>query len=52
MIRRFYKHVTLGEQAGGWQVMLDARGVKTVGGARGGMAAAGRDNRSRQPAAA
>lgn len=33
MIRRFYKDVTLGEQAGGWQVMLDARGVKTVGGA-------------------
>jgi chaperone required for assembly of F1-ATPase len=32
MIRRFYKDVTLGEQAGGWQVMLDARGVKTVGG--------------------
>ena len=33
MIRRFYKDVTLGEQAGGWQVMLDARGVRTVGGA-------------------
>lgn len=33
MIRRFYKDVTLAEQAGGWQVMLDRRGVKTVGGA-------------------
>lgn len=34
MIRRFYKAVTLGAQpGGGWQVMLDARGVKTVGGA-------------------
>jgi chaperone required for assembly of F1-ATPase len=33
MIRRFYKDVTLAEHAGAWQVMLDARGVKTVGGA-------------------
>ncbi|WP_443112399.1 ATP12 family chaperone protein [Erythrobacter sp. BLCC-B19] len=33
MIRRFYKDVTLASQAGGFQVMLDARGVKTVGGA-------------------
>lgn len=33
MIRRFYKDVTLAEVAGGWQVMLDGRGVKTVGGA-------------------
>lgn len=38
MIRRFYKDVTLaqtagGEAPGGWQVMLDSRGVKTVGGA-------------------
>ncbi len=33
MIRRFYKAVTLGEVPGGFQVMLDARGVKTVGGA-------------------
>jgi chaperone required for assembly of F1-ATPase len=33
MIRRFYKDVTLGEVAGGCQVMLDGRGVKTVGGA-------------------
>jgi chaperone required for assembly of F1-ATPase len=33
MIRRFYKDVTLAEQAGGFQVLLDARGVKTVGGA-------------------
>lgn len=33
MIRRFYKEVTLAEMAGGFQVMLDNRGVKTVGGA-------------------
>lgn len=33
MIRRFYKDVTVAAVAGGWQVMLDARGVKTVGGA-------------------
>ncbi|MFN4019748.1 MAG: ATP12 family chaperone protein [Erythrobacter sp.] len=33
MIRRFYKDVTLGEAPGGFQVRLDARGVKTVGGA-------------------
>lgn len=33
MIRRFYKDVTLSGTAGGWQVMLDARGIKTVGGA-------------------
>ncbi len=33
MIRRFYKDVTLAETGGGFQVMLDARGVKTVGGA-------------------
>lgn len=32
MIRRFYKDVTLAQVPGGWQVMLDARGVKTVGG--------------------
>jgi len=32
MIRRFYKEVTLGEVPGGLQVLLDARGVKTVGG--------------------
>jgi chaperone required for assembly of F1-ATPase len=32
MIRRFYKDVTLGEQPGGFQVLLDGRGVKTVGG--------------------
>lgn len=33
MIRRFYKDVTLAAQdAGGWQVMLDNRGIKTVGG--------------------
>lgn len=38
MIRRFYKDVTLakvsgGDVPGGWQVLLDGRGVKTVGGA-------------------
>ena len=33
MIRRVYKDVTLAQQPGGSQVMLDARGVKTVGGA-------------------
>lgn len=33
MIRRFYKDVTLGEASGGFQVLLDGRGVKTVGGA-------------------
>jgi chaperone required for assembly of F1-ATPase len=48
MIRRFYKEVTLGEVRGvevrggelrereipgGWQVLLDGRGIKTVGGA-------------------
>jgi chaperone required for assembly of F1-ATPase len=33
MIRRFYKDVTLGAGPGGWQVLLDGRGVKTVGGA-------------------
>ncbi|HSF12317.1 MAG TPA: ATP12 family protein [Erythrobacter sp.] len=32
-MRRFYKDVTLGEQSGGFQVLLDGRGVKTVGGA-------------------
>ena len=33
MIRRFYKDVTLGQHpGGGWQVLLDGRGVKTVGG--------------------
>lgn len=38
MIRRFYKDVALAKVAGaeapgGWQVLLDGRGVKTVGGA-------------------
>ncbi len=33
MIRRFYTDVTLAELPGGWQVLLDGRGVKTVGGA-------------------
>ena len=33
MIRRFYQEVTLGEGPSGWQVLLDGRGVKTVGGA-------------------
>jgi len=34
MIRRFYKDVTTGTCPGGWQVLLDGRGIKTVGGAR------------------
>jgi chaperone required for assembly of F1-ATPase len=33
MIRRFYKDVTLAQVPGGWQVLLDGRGVKSVGGA-------------------
>lgn len=33
MIRRFYKDVALARQAGGFQVLLDGRGIKTVGGA-------------------
>ncbi|GIX19613.1 MAG: ATPase [Erythrobacter sp.] len=33
MIRRFYREVSLAAREGGWQVQLDARGVKTVGGA-------------------
>ena len=33
MIRRFYKDVTLGAGPDGFQVLLDGRGVKTVGGA-------------------
>jgi len=33
MIRRFYTDVTLGQGPDGWQVLLDGRGVKTVGGA-------------------
>ncbi len=33
MIRRFYKDVSVAEASGGWQVMLDARGLKTVRGA-------------------
>ncbi|MBA4766941.1 MAG: molecular chaperone [Porphyrobacter sp.] len=33
-MRRFYTDVTLAEVAGGFQVMLDTRGVRTVGGAR------------------
>ncbi|MFN3990563.1 MAG: ATP12 family chaperone protein [Erythrobacter sp.] len=32
MIRRFYKEASVAEVSGGWQVMLDARGMKTVGG--------------------
>lgn len=33
MIRRFYMDVSVAEVSGGWQVMLDRRGLKTVGGA-------------------
>lgn len=32
-MKRFYNDVTIVEQVGGWQVMLDGRGIKTVGGA-------------------
>lgn len=32
MIRRFYREVTIENAGSGWQVMLDGRGVKTVGG--------------------
>jgi chaperone required for assembly of F1-ATPase len=31
-MKRFYREATCGETAGGWQVLLDGRGVKTVGG--------------------
>jgi chaperone required for assembly of F1-ATPase len=31
-MKRFYREVTCGESASGWQVLLDGRGVKTVGG--------------------
>jgi chaperone required for assembly of F1-ATPase len=34
MIRRFYKDVTLAEAADGFQVLLDGRGIRTVGGAQ------------------
>ncbi len=30
-MKRFYKHVTTAEVEGGWQVMLDGRGLKTQG---------------------
>lgn len=33
MIRRFYRDVSVAEVGSGWQVMLDSRGMKTVGGA-------------------
>lgn len=33
MIRRFYREVAVAQCDAGWQVMLDARGLKTVGGA-------------------
>ncbi|MGY6551298.1 MAG: ATP12 family protein [Erythrobacter sp.] len=33
MIKRFYRDVTVEKAAGGWQVMLDGRGIKTVAGA-------------------
>ena len=32
MIRRFYREVSVAAAGDGWQVMLDARGLKTVGG--------------------
>jgi chaperone required for assembly of F1-ATPase len=31
-MKRFYREVSCGETAGGWQVQLDGRGVKSVGG--------------------
>lgn len=31
-MKRFYREVSCGEAAGGWQVQLDGRGVKSVGG--------------------
>ncbi|WFL78087.1 ATP12 family protein [Altererythrobacter arenosus] len=31
-MKRFYREATVGEAAGGWQVMLDGRGIKTQGG--------------------
>jgi chaperone required for assembly of F1-ATPase len=31
-MKRFYKDVTLGEDAAGWRVLLDGRGIKTAGG--------------------
>lgn len=31
-MKRFYKDVTIAEREGGWQVMLDGRAVKSVGG--------------------
>jgi chaperone required for assembly of F1-ATPase len=33
MIRRFYRDVAVQESGSGWQVTLDGRGIKTVGGA-------------------
>ena len=30
-MKRFYKDVTVGEQAGGWRVLLDGRGIRTAG---------------------
>ncbi|PZO68540.1 MAG: molecular chaperone, partial [Pelagerythrobacter marensis] len=32
-MKRFYQAVTVAEVAGGWQVMLDGRGIRTAGGA-------------------
>lgn len=31
-MKRFYKQVTVAEDAGGWRVQLDGRGIKTAGG--------------------
>ena len=31
-MKRFYKVVTVGSEAGGWRVLLDGRGIKTVSG--------------------
>jgi chaperone required for assembly of F1-ATPase len=31
-MKRFYKNVSVGEAEGGWQVLLDGRGIKSAGG--------------------
>jgi chaperone required for assembly of F1-ATPase len=31
-MKRFYKDVSLGQEAGGWRVLLDGRGIKTAAG--------------------
>ena len=31
-MKRFYREVTVGEDSGGWRVLLDGRAIKTAGG--------------------